>query len=160
MIPGRPKLSVTTLGRRPDLLPIIADWLWREFWQQDGALLAETRAIYAECTAETGAPQTFILLSDETPIGTATLARHDLDERPDLTPWLAGVFIAPASRGHGRVKHLLHAFDDACRAAAIDTSWLYTLSAARIYASSGWTEVETVARPGKAPVTLMRRDFA
>jgi hypothetical protein len=46
-------------------------------------------------------PRTFILLADGEPVGTASLAAHDLDERPDLTPWLAGVFVDPHTRGQG-----------------------------------------------------------
>jgi hypothetical protein len=44
---------------------------------------------------------------------------HDLDERPDLTPWLAGVFVFPEARGRAHVVHLIQAVEAACRSAAI-----------------------------------------
>jgi N-acetylglutamate synthase-like GNAT family acetyltransferase len=150
-------LSITTIRQRPDLLPLVAKWLWREFWNSDGYSLQQTQAIYAECVAKTGAPQTFVLLEDELPVGTATLAREDLDERPDLTPWLAGVFIVPDRRGRGYVNHLLSEFERACRTASIDVAWLYTTTADRVYAQAGWETVEVIKRPGKLPITLMRR---
>jgi len=153
------QLAVTTIARRPDLLPVIADWLWREWWQRSGHSLEQTQAIYAAGCAEVGVPQTFVLLAGETPIGTASLARTDLEERPDLTPWLAGVFVVPEARGRGRVRHLLAAFDEACRAASIGTAWLYTSNAERVYLRGGWHIAETVQRQGKRPTTLMRRDF-
>ena len=153
------RLVVTTVARRPDLLPVVADWLWREWWQQKGRSLKQTQAIYAECQAEIGAPQTFVLLTGQTPIGTVTLARRDLDERPDLTPWLAGVFVVPDARGRGYVRHLLDAFDQACRAASIRTAWLYTNTAERIYLRNGWQVAEVIERQGKLPTTLMRRDL-
>lgn len=154
------RLSVTTIARRPDLLPVVADWLWREWWRPRGRTLEETEAVYAACRAEVGPPQTLVLLSGGTPIGTATLARTDLEERPDLTPWLAGVFVVPEARGRGHVRHLLAAFDGACRAASIETAWLYTDTAERVYVRAGWRFAETVQRPGKPPTTLMRRDLS
>ena len=152
-------LSITTLGRRPDLLPVVAEWLWRQWWRGWGRTLAETEALYAHCRAEVGAPQTLVLLSGGVPVGTATLARHDLEERPDLTPWLAGVFVVPEARGRGYAGHLLAAFDEACRAASITTAWLYTGGAERFYLRTGWQVAEIVERPGRTTVTLMRRDF-
>ncbi len=153
------QLTVTTIAKRPDLLPTVADWLWREWWQRSGHSLEQTQAIYAVGCAEVGVPQTFVLLAGGTPIGTASLARTDLEERPDLTPWLAGVFVVPEARGRGRVRHLLAAFDGACRAAAIPTAWLYTNTAEQVYLRGGWHVAETVQRQGKRPTTLMRRDF-
>ncbi len=100
-----------------------------------------------------------VLLSHDKPIGTVTLARKDLDERPNLTPWLAGVFVVPEARGQGYVHHLLHAFDQACTAASIKTAWLYTNTAERTYLRAGWQIAETIHRPAKSPVTLMRRDL-
>jgi len=57
------------------------------------------------------------------------------------------------------VKHLLAAFDKACRAASIRTAWLYTNTAERVYLRGGWHVAEIVQRHGKRPTTLMRRDF-
>ncbi len=153
------RMAVTTIAKRPDLLPVVAGWLWREWWRQRGRSLEQTQAIYAACCAGVGAPQTFVLLADETPAGTATLARRDLEERPDLTPWLAGVFVVPEVRGRGYVTHLLAAFDEACRTASIRTAWLYTNTAERVYLRGGWQVAEIVQRQGKRPTTLMRRDF-
>lgn len=151
------RLRVTTLRQRPDLLPSVAEWLWREWWQRDGCTLAQTEEIYAQCVAERGAPQTFVLLEDDLPVGTATMARKDLDERPDLTPWLAGVFVVPERRGRGYVYRLLAEFERACRAASVTVAWLYTGSAELVYVRAGWETVDVVERRGKLPVKLMRR---
>ncbi len=75
------QMAVATVAERPDLLPVAAGWLWREWWQREGCSLEQTQAVYAECRAEVGAPQTFVLLADGVPVGTATLARKDPEER-------------------------------------------------------------------------------
>jgi hypothetical protein len=104
-------------------------------------------------------PQTFVLLVDDRPIGTASLVSHDLDERPNLTPWLAGVFVIPEARGRGHVIHLIQAVEVACRFAGCGAVWLHTANAERVYARAGWHTVEAIQRQGRRPVTLMRRDL-
>ena len=154
---GMADLRVTTIRERPDLVPIVAGWLWAEWWKHHGYTLEQTQALVAGHVAAVGVPQTLVLLEDELPVGTATLAASDLDERPDLTPWLAGVFVVPERRGRGHVRHLLDGFEDACLAASITVAWLYTRTAERIYRRAGWETMEVVHRPGKEPVALMRR---
>jgi hypothetical protein len=82
-----------------------------------------------------------------------------LDERPNLTPWLAGVFVIPAARGRGHVIHLIRVVEVACLSAGVGTVWLHTANAERVYARAGWHAVEAIQRRGRRPVTLMRRDL-
>ena len=151
------RLSVATVKDRPDLLPVVAGWMWHQWWRQAGRTLEQTEAIYAECTAKVGAPQTFVLLEGDEPVGTVTLARKDLEERPDLTPWLAGVFVVPERRGRSYFRLLLAAFEAACRAASVETAWLFTNTAEHVYLRTGWETVEVVHRPDGEAFTVMRR---
>lgn len=155
----QPQISIVSTSDRPDLVPVIAGWLWDEFWRADGHSLEDTfDAVTASVTARP-MPRTFILLVDGEPAGTASLAAHDLPERPDLTPWLAGVFVEARSRGRGYAARLVAAVEQEALAASIPTLWLYTHSAERIYARAGWRTVETVEHRGK-PFALMKRDIA
>jgi GNAT superfamily N-acetyltransferase len=129
---------IVSIADRPDLAPIVAGWLWHEWWHQDGYTLEQTRDAVAPSVSLSGPPRSFALLVDGKPIGTASLVAHDLDERPDLAPWLAGVFVIPEARGRGHVVHLIQAVEAACRSAAIPVVWLYTAGAERVYARAGW----------------------
>ena len=152
--------AVVTTTERPDLAGTVAEWLWHESWQRLGYTLEETEAELIASRAAVGPPQTFVLLANGRPVGTARLTTLDLDERAELTPWLADVFVIPEARGRGYVRDILAAFDTACAAASISKAWLYTNTAERIYARAGWQVVETIERAGKLPVVLMRRDYA
>lgn len=103
-------------------------------------------------------PRTLILLADSQPVGTASLVAHDLDERPELTPWLAGMFVVPQSRGQGYAARLTAAVEQEARAASISTLWLYTNTAERIYARAGWQTFETV-QLDDTPFALMKRNL-
>ena len=158
-LPPETRATVTII-ERPDLAGTVSEWLWHESWQHLGYTLEETEAELISPRTAVGPPQTFVLLVDGWPVGTARLTTLNLDERADLTPWLADVFVIPEARGRGYVRDLLAAFDTACAAASISTAWLYTNTAGRIYARAGWQVVETIERPGKLQVVLMRRDYA
>lgn len=42
-----------------------------------------------------------ILLNDSTLVGFISIFEHDADERPDLSPWYATMFVKEEYRGHG-----------------------------------------------------------
>ncbi len=153
------EISVVSTSERPDLVPEVARWLWDAWWRRHGHSFDQTlQAVQGSVTARP-MPRTFILLVDGRPVGTASLAARDLDERPDLSPWLAGVFVLPDARGRGCAGRLIAAVEEECRAASTTTLWLYTRTAERLYARNGWRTVETFARNGKT-YALMRRDLS
>jgi hypothetical protein len=77
---------IVRIADRPDLVTMVARWLWHEWWQQDGYTLEQTHDAVAASVYPSGPPQTFVLLVDGKQIAAASLVVHDLDERPDLTP--------------------------------------------------------------------------
>ena len=151
--------EIVTIADRPDLAPVVANWLWHEWGRPYGYPYERTLNTVSRSTSRLGPQQTFILLVDAEPVGTSSLVTHDLDERPDLTPWLAGVFVTPKARRNGYVIPLMQAVEAAAVAASISTLWLHTEHAERIYAKAEWDRVEIVQRSGKPPVTLMRKEL-
>jgi GNAT superfamily N-acetyltransferase len=149
--------TIVSTSDRLDLVTVTARWRWEAFFRDTGTrfdeILASARRTAA---ADRPIPRTLVLLVDDEPVGTASLTAHDLASRPDLTPWLAGVFVAPHARGNGYAARLIGAVEQEARAASIATLWLYTNTAERIYARAGWHTVETVQDNGKA-FALMRR---
>ncbi len=157
---GQHAIEIIAIAERPELSPIVARWLWETFafWKRNGHTVDGVRDVVSAAISPSGPPQTFVLLVDHEPVGTASLAANDLDSRPDLTPWLAGVFVDPAHRGHGYVAHLIAAVEAACTRAAIRRLWLYTRTAEHVYARAGWRTVEHFDREGRR-YALMCRDL-
>ncbi|MFC0406990.1 GNAT family N-acetyltransferase [Roseomonas elaeocarpi] len=152
-------VTIVSTAERPEFVSVTARWRYDAFYEDSGesfdAVLAR-----AQQTADRAQPmpRTLVLLVDGAPVGTASLTAHDLDERPDLTPWLAGVYVAPDARGQGYAGLLVAAVEQAAAAMGISTLWLYTNTAERIYARAGWKAVEVIQHKG-TPVVLMRRDL-
>ena len=89
-------------------------------------------------------------------MGTAGITHADLESRPDLTPWLVGVFVEPAFRRRGFASALIRRAEAFADAAAVPCLWLYTVDAETLYARLGWERVGTEPDRGKS-VVLMRR---
>ncbi len=152
--------EIVTLADRPDLAPIVAGWIWHEWSRHSGFAFEQTLEYVDRSSRRQNIPQSFVILLDGEPVGTSSLVAADLKERPNLTPWMASVFVIPEQRRKGHVISLIEAVESAAVTAGVATLWLHTDTAERIYAKAGWRTVEIVQREGgKPPATLMLRDF-
>ena len=154
----RPLMDIVHLADRPDLAPLVADWLWTEFSLAFGTREVAEGIVHA-AVERSGTPQSFIAIMDGVPVGTAGFSATDLDERPHLTPWLVGVFVLPAHRGRGIASRLVRHVEHVARANGHDTLWLYTVGADGFYRERGWHTVEIVPRETQRPAIVMRRDL-
>ncbi len=132
-------LAIVAVADHPRLIEPVAAMLWQAFGRPRGRTVADA-VDYVHRRLDAAEP-CFALLAGGEPVGTACLVAHDLDQRPDLTPWLASLCVRPEARGRGYAPLLVKAVECAARASGITTLWLYTWSAAPLYAGLGWTTV-------------------
>jgi N-acetylglutamate synthase-like GNAT family acetyltransferase len=83
-------------------------------------------------------PSTFIA-KDKSLLGSAAIVMNDMDTRPQLTPWLASVFVTPENRRHGIGSKLVSHVMTQARHQGIDTLYLFTPDKQNFYAKLGWT---------------------
>jgi GNAT superfamily N-acetyltransferase len=79
--------------------------------------------------------------------------------RPDLTPWLGGLFVEPAFRGRGHATALVKQVEEFARAALAPVLWLYTVQAEGLYLRLGWQHAGVEQEDGH-DVILMRRELS
>lgn len=150
---------ILAVSEHPELAPQVAAWLVEAFGRPGGRTVEQLTALIL--SPPNGPEDSFVLYDGDTPAGTASLAHDDLDSRPDLTPWLAGVYVPPQHRGRGHAAALVRHVEGVARAAGVATLWLYTWTAAPLYARLGWVEAGREIEPKRnQPVVLMRRDLA
>lgn len=150
-------LALVTIADRPDLATIVGEWTWRAWGRAQGETLDQRTAKIAGRTARIGLEQCVVALIDGEPAGTASLTAEDSDARPDLSPWLASVYVVPRFRGAGIAPLLVKAVEAAAWRAGYPRLWLFTDGQVDLYASLGWTEAGVLHDHGK-PYVLMRRD--
>jgi GNAT superfamily N-acetyltransferase len=145
---------IVTTSDRPDLAPIVAAWLVKEFGYPGGRTPEQVTARIL--APPNGPEETFVLLEHDKPVGTASLTHDDLKSRPDLTPWLAGVYIEPSARGRGHATALVRRVEAFAATAGVSTLWLYTWTAESLYARLGWQRVGPETDRGKEVVLMTR----
>ena len=137
-------------------LQVVAQWQWQEWGRREGKNVEQIASfLKAQCTVHS-IPQAVVLLEDGAPAGTATLDHADLGARPDLTPWLANVFVSPNFRGRGHARRLVRHIEAAAHACGIAILYLHTENATALYAGLGWAKIDTADYHGHA-VTVMRK---
>jgi N-acetylglutamate synthase-like GNAT family acetyltransferase len=86
--------------------------------------------------------------------GSAMLIAHDMDIRMDLTPWLAGVFVALDYRRRGIGSTLVRRVVESAAQLGEKRLYLYTPSAEQMYLRLGWSAIERTQYRGKEVVVM------
>ena len=146
---------IETTSGRPELAPIVAAWLVEAFGYPGGRTPEQVAARIL--APPRGPEETFVLLEQDRPVGTASLAHDDLAARRDLTPWLAGVFVEPDARGRGYATALVRRVEAFAAAASVPVLWLYTWTAEPLYVRLGWRRVGLEQDRGQEVVLMTRR---
>jgi len=155
-----PPPRIVLLADRTDLLHLVAAWCHAEWGHAvPGRTLAQREARLRAGFDPRRLPIVFVAVDgDGRALGTATLMNDDLDD-DKRNPWLASVYVAPEFRRRGIAAQLVGAVEAAARRLGFARIFLYTPSAAPLYARLGWRALETRPHRGEI-VTVMDRDLA
>lgn len=95
-------MQIELLADRLEFIPTLAEWHFREWaYLRPGDSVANRVRLLQERSGRTDLPVTFVASFATELLGSAMLIHHEMDTHPQFTPWLAGVFVVPAHRGHG-----------------------------------------------------------
>jgi predicted N-acetyltransferase YhbS len=118
---------------------------------------AEKKSLEA-FTSEQNAQVALVAKLDGVLAGTCLLVRSELEPCHPVSPWLAGLYVAPEHRRHGVGGALVAAVEDQARQRANRRLYLYTAGARSYYERLGWSAIDHVDWKG-FPTTLMARDL-
>ena len=143
----------------PEAIPVITNWLVDEWGHTSDELNFENISSFLQKqTIMNQIPETFVAIKKGKFIGTASLYQNDLSTRPDLTPWLAAVYVDPEFRtegvGSGLVKYILKESHQL----GIKNLYLWTANKMDFYSKIGWKFFENTIYLKKL-VTIMIYDL-
>jgi len=93
--------TISDLRQRPEFFDTVASRIWRAWWEADGYPLDYISGRLRENMSDMPIPFALVAHDGEAFLGTASVIASDLAERPQLTPWVAAVWVENGARGHG-----------------------------------------------------------
>ncbi|RWK60330.1 GNAT family N-acetyltransferase [Mesorhizobium sp.] len=127
------------------------------FFEGTGRTLKEDTAGLRRLLAGDGFETSLIARTGGIPVGTCLLVRHELEPAHDLTPWLAGLAVAPEHQRRGIGGALVRAIEAHAASAGVSELYLYTWEARDFYAALAWNAVETFEQDGGTMLLMSRR---
>ncbi len=151
-------MDIHYLRDHRDAIPTLARWHHAQWAWCTPHLTVEDRIRGFEERARCGRiPTGLVALVDGSVVGLACLVAHDLDSRPDLSPWLASVFVVEAFRGRGIGSALSERTAEETVRLGHDRLFLLTFDKVSFYVRLGWSVLDTAVY-ADTPATIMVRE--
>jgi N-acetylglutamate synthase-like GNAT family acetyltransferase len=152
-------MQIFTLKDRPQHLLTLADWHHAEwsYLNPKRSLQARIEEMREDLLGKV-IPTTYVAEREGELLGSATILADDMSTHPELTPWLASVYVASAQRRQGIGSVLVKRVMQHARENGIKRLYLYTPDQAQLYARLGWQVFAEELYNG-TPVTIMSIDF-
>jgi GNAT superfamily N-acetyltransferase len=103
-------------------------------------------------------PTTFVAEDAGELLGSACILADDMSSHPELTPWLASVYVNEIHRGKGIGSTLVKRVMQHAQENGVKRLYLYTPDQEQMYARLGWQLYSREPYNG-TPVTIMAIDF-
>lgn len=151
-------MEIRPLPADPKIIEQVAGWLFREWGHlSPGASLERGIERLSKRVGSVGIPVTLVAFEGEQPIGTASLVADDMKTRPQLTPWLASVYVHPEMRSRGVGSALCKAIIVELNRLGLERAYLFTPTKETFYQRLGWQTLEKDTYRDEQ-VTVMRYD--
>lgn len=151
-------ITVAHLNQYADTVPLLAAWATEEWGHLNPErTLADRIESFKKRTTPGTIPETMVALDRGHVVGMASIVENDLTTRPELSPWMASVYVDPAHRGRGVGSIIVRSVMDEAATLCIERLYLITHDRMSFYRRLGWTAIERVHYRGE-DVTIMVYD--
>ena len=153
-------MEIVPLADKKEFIAELAELHHAEWKHLNPSLTLEGRAeAIADAARREGIPSFFIATAGGLLIGSAALVQNDMDAKPNLSPWLAAVYVKDGFRHQGIATKLIARCEDEAARSGANTWYLYTEFASRLYESLGWSHMERCEYKG-VTVDIMYKQTA
>ena len=152
--PQKPVFRIEYLADHPSFLPSLAQWHHAQWSYLDVGVSVEQRVTALQKHGKAQVPTTAIALSDSRLLGSASLIAHDMDTHPELSPWLASVYVAPEYRRRGIGSALVQRIVAEATSLELASLYLFTPDKEQFYTRLGWIVLERTMYRGYAQVVM------
>jgi GNAT superfamily N-acetyltransferase len=158
---GRKSMSrpftISDLRQRPEFFETVAMRIWQAWWEADGTPLDYISGRLSDNINDEPIPFALVAHDGDRFLGTASVIASDLAERPQLTPWVAAVWVEPQARNRGVATAMVERATQDCFALGIKRAYLCARPRlSRFYEGMGWTIIER--KVGSHQLSVFVRD--
>jgi GNAT superfamily N-acetyltransferase len=139
--------------------PTVADRVWNAWWRQADRALSDVERHMVEMADDRPLPMAVVAHDERGYLGSAFLIHSDMEERPELCPWVAALWVEAAARKRGVGRALVA--EAAKTAAALGYPAAYLCCRPELegfYSEIGWTILEPAV--GAKGLSVLRLDLA
>ncbi len=139
----------------PQHIPTVASWIYHEFTHEFKAVTLKDWTEQLRLSQVKGV-STIMALENDQLLGTATLDIEDLPLRPDLSPWLASVYVPIEHRSRGLGSKLVEKVEQEAKKQGFSKIYLHTYDREGFYLSRGWVVLERLRYWEKDLVVMVK----
>ena len=151
-------MSIVDLRDHPEFQAVVADRIWRAWWQATGTSLEVIARHVTDNLGPAPIPSGFVAQDGARFLGTASAIAADMAERPQYTPWVAAVWVEPEARSAGLGAALVRHAAEAIFRAGWRRAYLSAAPHRRsFYDGLGWTMLEEPVGPDSLTVFIRDR---
>ncbi len=150
--------SISRLRPGSPAVHVCARWRYDAFFKEDGISAEHCLEQLIAFVAKQDYEIALLAEVGGRPAGTCLFVRHEIDPVHELTPWLAGLYVAPEFRNRSIARDLVAAIEDHARKVGCERLYLYTGGAESYCARLGWQISERSDWDGE-PFALMHRNL-
>jgi gamma-glutamylcyclotransferase (GGCT)/AIG2-like uncharacterized protein YtfP len=148
---------ISDLANNAEWTRIVSEWYQKESHLSRAEPPAtDNGSIAVGDAVRGGILEDLVMLVNDVPIGSARLTTRGHPELPELTPWMAGIYVIPELRRLGLGTLLVEAVVKKALESGISEIYLHTEDRQSFFARLGWRKL-AAARVGHAGVSLMHR---
>ncbi len=152
-------MEIEYLADHKNVIPTLANWSYNE-WSNlhPERTLSDVEQLMLERSNKEKIPLCLVAFENDKAIGMIALKTNDLGSRPNLSPWLAGLYVDTKHRKKGVGKKLVFAIEDKAARLGVSKLFLYTPDSEEFYSKLNWVVRERTEWQGHS-VSVMEKDI-
>jgi GNAT superfamily N-acetyltransferase len=150
--------KIDPLAIHPELIATLAEWHDRE-WRHlnpDSYDIQARIEDYRRAMDPDQIPVMLVAHDNGKPMGSVQLINDDMETHPELSPWLASLYVHPEYRQQGIATRLILEIEETARQLGFDQLYLFTEDRDSFYKKLGWRELFREIYYGES-VTVMQK---